>query len=669
MGQVLINEEHLQNTANAIRTKLGTNETFTPAEFSTAIDGISQENPYPSTGLIIDSFNSQGYPLSVNVVGLKQIPSYYFYELITGDKLFKNIGKNLYLPQDITAINSFAFYNCQKLELDSLPETVTTVGERAFYGCNNLALTKLPNNLNSVGSYGFSNCKNMKITELPDALTSIGMYGFSSNTAITNIKINNTSDILKNTYVFYGCSNLTTVELPDTLTHIGGYCFNGCSKLELNKLPSNLKVLGYYAFQGCNKINITELPESLEELEGAFYGCPLVQINKLPSNLKKLGSYALSNISANISEMPDTITTIGQYACRDNKGITINKLPEALIDLGQYAFNNTDITITKIPRGVKILNGYTFVNCKNITELTIEGPITRFYYSEFNGCTNLKKLVMPRITAVPTFGSSMFSSCGITTSSGEIKVPHHLLSAMQSASSWSSYKNIMSGLDLESIHIENESLNIFNNSVNINILFNGDLSKKALGEYAGYTLEVNGNATIDGDVLTFTEDAKVGDIITVTVTSTYNPEITDTKNLEVIYQPAYYEIGLNDGQWIDSGTTIDDNIVYKSDAGSYNVSNGKSIATITVSGLTLLKLYIRSYAESTYDYTEAFEVDTPAERGKGKFSTRGKQSSSTYTECIYELDGGTHFIDIMYSKDSGGDSSDDRGYFYIGEWE
>ena len=126
-----------------------------------------------------------------------------------------------------------------------------------------------------------------------------------------------------------------------------------------------------------------------------------------------------------------------------------------------------------------------------------------------------------------------------------------------------------------------------------------------------------------------------------------------------------FSVDLNNGQWVDSGTTVDGNTVYKSDSGSYKIPNGKSVATITVTGYTTFTVYIRSYAESNYDYTEAFDADITAARSKGKYSTKGKSSSSAYTACTYTLDGGTHTIQILYSKDGSGDSNDDRGYFYI----
>lgn len=131
----------------------------------------------------------------------------------------------------------------------------------------------------------------------------------------------------------------------------------------------------------------------------------------------------------------------------------------------------------------------------------------------------------------------------------------------------------------------------------------------------------------------------------------------------------------NNGQWVDSGTTVSGSKVYKSDAGSYHINSGKSIATITVTGYTEFTVYIRSYAESSFDYTDAFAADISADYnsrgntsgGKVIKTTKGSQSSSSYTAVTYTLDGGTHTIDIMYSKDSSANSYDDRGYFYIPE--
>ena len=226
-------------------------------------------------------------------------------------------------------------------------------------------------------------------------------------------------------------------------------------------------------------------------------------------------------------------------------------------------------------------------------------------------------------------------------------------------------------LHIKTIEINCKDINIYDNNKNeqVDITYNGGDKNLYFPEEEGYTLSITGNATIDENgLITLNDNAQIGDKIIITAISTYDSSITTTKELEVVYKEPYYEVVLNNGQWVDSGERIDGNIVYKSDEGSFNVNNGKSIAIIKTECVKYLKLYIRSYAESTYDYTEAFEVDTEAIREKSLYTTKGKQSATNYIECIYELDGGSHTIQVMYSKDSGGDRNDDRGYFYIGEY-
>lgn len=99
---------------------------------------------------------------------------------------------------------------------------------------------------------------------------------------------------------------------------------------------------------------------------------------------------------------------------------------------------------------------------------------------------------------------------------------------------------------------------------------------------------------------------------------------------------------------------------------------------ITFTGQPEFKLYINSYAESSYDYTIAWNMDIdaptslPSSSTSGvKAHTSGKQSdptaitSPTFTEVSYPNDGGTHFVWITYRKDSSADMYDDRGYVAI----
>lgn len=692
MGQVLVNEEHLKSTANAIRAKLGSNETFTPAEFSSGIESINMNYQPQSKGLIINSVNDAGRPTNVSFVGMDYLPDYYFYNLIKQNYLLQYANNNsislpnnlryigqycfyycdnlsrIKLPDSIEDIRDYAFYYCSRLNASSLPTNLKILGHYAFYSCSSLTLTALPENLESIGNHCFYSASGLKLKTLPESVISIGNYAFYNCTGITLSKFpDNLKDI--NAYTFNNCNKMTVSQLPESLETIGDHGLYQCSNITITSLPSTLKSIGSYGLAGCSKIELSELPEGLESIGNyAFNNSPLVYFTSLPSSLKSIGSYSLKTC-AELTELPDSVTSIGERAFETNLNITINKLPESLKTISQYAFSGCkNITISEMPKNVTSIPTYAFGTCSGITKLKILGNITYFGGNSFRD-TKIAELEMPYITKVPTHDSYAFLNTPIYNKQGIIKVPHNLLASFETASNWKSYAGIYVGLDLESIEILTKEINSVKQNTIIDIGYNNGCTVEALGEYAGYTLTCSDNATLDGNILTLTEGTQEGDIITISATSTYNPEITTTKELTVVYKPSYYEIELNDGQWVDSGTTIDGNIVYQSDAGSYHINNGKSIATITTHNVSRLKLHIRSYGESAYDYTEAFAIDTSATRGSGKFTTKNKASATVYTECIYELDGKTHTIDVMYSTDASGYQNDDRGYFYISEYE
>ena len=97
--------------------------------------------------------------------------------------------------------------------------------------------------------------------------------------------------------------------------------------------------------------------------------------------------------------------------------------------------------------------------------------------------------------------------------------------------------------------------------------------------------------------------------------------------------------------------------------------------TITIDGYSNFKLYIRSYAESNYDYVMVSQLDQDLTSGSTgstymKESTSGKQNSSTaitgYTLVEFTgIDEGEHVITIAYRKDSSVNNDDDRGYLLI----
>lgn len=143
--------------------------------------------------------------------------------------------------------------------------------------------------------------------------------------------------------------------------------------------------------------------------------------------------------------------------------------------------------------------------------------------------------------------------------------------------------------------------------------------------------------------------------------------------------PSYgsYYVDLN-GQWVASPYTINGSTVYQSNS-NYNVHNSYATMYINITGYDTFKVYIRSYAESSWDYVM---ISQPNQSITGSTSTTnttlvkahtmGNQQGpdgnniSLYTAVEYTgLNYGTYTITVVYRKDGSQSQNDDRGYVYI----
>ena len=161
---------------------------------------------------------------------------------------------------------------------------------------------------------------------------------------------------------------------------------------------------------------------------------------------------------------------------------------------------------------------------------------------------------------------------------------------------------------------------------------------------------------------------------------TYN---STTSQYEWDEVTSIYSVNLTlKGNWITSTTNPDSS---KYDAymsnGSHNVDSGMDCMSITINGYTKFTVYIRSYAESSFDYVTISQLDTPYTGSSSLGSSQHSQSYvyahtksksnggidlGSYTKVEYDnIDGGLHTIYVYYTKDSSGNNYDDRGYVLI----
>ncbi len=78
-------------------------------------------------------------------------------------KLYLN-GKlvtELVIPEGITEIKEYAFFNCTSLTSVSIPDSVTSIGKGAFSNCKSLTSITIPKSVMSIDMNAFSNCSSL----------------------------------------------------------------------------------------------------------------------------------------------------------------------------------------------------------------------------------------------------------------------------------------------------------------------------------------------------------------------------------------------------------------------------------------------------------------------------------------------------------------------------
>ena len=132
--------------------------------------------------------------------------SYYKGNIILIDSDGKEIV-NYIIPDGVTSIGDYGFFNCSGLTSVTIPNSVTSIEYSAFEFCSGLTSLIIPNSVTSIGNWAFSNCIGLTSMNIPNSVTSIGDGAFVQ------------------------CSNLASVTIGSGVKSIGSYAFADCVML------------------------------------------------------------------------------------------------------------------------------------------------------------------------------------------------------------------------------------------------------------------------------------------------------------------------------------------------------------------------------------------------------------------------------------------------------
>ena len=122
---------------------------------------------------------------------------------------------SIVIPNNVTSIGDYIFYQCAGLTSINIPSGVTSIGLDAFYGCTGLTSINIPSGVTTISQGAFSNCTGLTSVTIPNSVTSIGNYGFSLCTSLASVTIG--TGVTSIGYsAFTQCSSLTSVTIEAT---------------------------------------------------------------------------------------------------------------------------------------------------------------------------------------------------------------------------------------------------------------------------------------------------------------------------------------------------------------------------------------------------------------------------------------------------------------------
>ena len=173
--------------------------------------------------------------------------------------------------------------------------SVTSIGSSAFYGCSGLTSVTIPNSVTSIGDSAFSYCSRLTSVTIPNSVTSIGEAAF------------------------YGCSGLTSVTIPGSVTSIGWAAFSGCSGLVKSAYPNHL------SDPFSTGVAIAYPKDGVVQEDGTIYDADKTSLYFVP--------YAVTDFT-----IPNSVTSIGDFAFYKCSGITSVTIPNSVTAIGNGAF-------------------------------------------------------------------------------------------------------------------------------------------------------------------------------------------------------------------------------------------------------------------------------------------------------------------------------------------
>ena len=195
------------------------------------------------------------------------------------------------------------------------------------------------------------------------------------------------------------------IDIPEKLD---GYTVTGLGKdsFSIDDLYSPLYEIHL------NKIHSVTIPQSVTSIgEDAFTNCRGLNSLTIDDAAISIGSWAFAQCySLSSLSLGKKITTIGDHAFDDCRALTSVTIPQSVTSIGQKAFNSCiSLTTLSLGENIKTIGDSAFYYCIDLESVTIPQSVTSIGNDAFGQCHDLQSLTIK--DAATSIGHRAFLGC------------------------------------------------------------------------------------------------------------------------------------------------------------------------------------------------------------------------------------------------------------------
>ncbi len=290
----------------------------------------------------------------------------------------------------VTAIQSWAFYNCSEIESLSIPASVSRIEGFAFNSCDKLESVNV-----AQGNQRYFSIDGV----LFDRGTSTLLFYPHGRTDKAYLVPPGTKSI--GAGAFSGYSGFLSVSIPEGVTNISSWAFENCSGLANITIPKSTKDIARNAFFGCRKLaafNVAAGNPSYKSLDGVLFSADGKRLEKYPP--RKLGtSYAI----------PGGVTAVVTLAFEQCQFLESVSVPKSLVRIEREAFSGSEKLFDRNSNTNVLLVGDWAVGRQNNAKAIDLAGVRGIADGAFEGCGDLRSVTIPM--GMEFIGEDAFRRC------------------------------------------------------------------------------------------------------------------------------------------------------------------------------------------------------------------------------------------------------------------